>query len=427
MIRYTRFAAPLLAALLAACAPRDDAPAPVEQFGTRAAPIAAVAPARLTPHPSSMPAALREAPSAAGSVVVVRPGETLSGIARRHGIAMNAIVQANDLKPPYGVQVGQKLTLPGSAEPPTAIVASGKPGAERAKPDPRPLAVKAAPVVAPLAEPVSNVTVAAAPRGSVQAVSLSGPEPAKAPTVAGSTLKVEPARPQQIVQARTEALPPPVIPAEIHVLRLPERPRTAGDARVPAVVSSEPQVLKLPASYRAEAEAPPPAAASEQHVLRLPPRLAKLAVEPEPEAAAKSSPKTSLSEPPPRSGRNFLWPVRGKLISSYGPQPGGLRNDGLNIAARHGEKVVAADNGVVAYAGDDLKGFGNLVLIKHAGGFVTTYAHNDKLMVKRGDKVKRGQAIATVGESGSVTQPQVHFQVRQGAHAVDPRPLMERG
>ena len=88
--------------------------------------------------------------------------------------------------------------------------------------------------------------------------------------------------------------------------------------------------------------------------------------------------------------------------------------------------MIAADNGVVAYAGGDLKGFGNLVLIKHAGGFVTTYAHNEKLMVKRGDKVKRGQVIATVGESGAVTRPQVHFQVRQGAHAVDPRPLMER-
>jgi murein DD-endopeptidase MepM/ murein hydrolase activator NlpD len=182
---------------------------------------------------------------------------------------------------------------------------------------------------------------------------------------------------------------------------------------------------------------PRPVVAAEQHFLSPPQTYGKKS-EPEPEVApvptayrampkpTTAEPKATLAEPPPRAGRNFAWPVKGRVISSYGPQPGGLRNDGLNIAASRGDKVIAADNGVVAYAGDDLKGFGNLVLIKHAGGFVTTYAHNDKLMVKRGDKVKRGQMIATVGESGAVTQPQVHFQVRQGAHAVDPRPLMER-
>jgi len=427
MIRHTRFAALSFAALLAACAPRDDAPAPVEQFGTRGAPVAAVAPAKLTPHPSSMPAALRESPSPTGSVVV-RPGETLTGIARRHGIAMSALVRANDLKAPYGIQVGQKLTLPTGPSSATTAIASAKPTAQQAKADTRPLAVKAAPVIAPVAEAVSNVTVASAPRGIVQAVSLSAPEPAKASTTAGTTLKVEPAKAQPVVQAKTETLPPPAAATEIHVLRLPEKYRGGNEKPVPAVAFAEPQPLKVPASLKVEAETLSPA--SEQHVLRLPPRFAKLATESEAEAepavAARSHPKTTLGEPPARSGRSFLWPVRGKLISSYGPQPGGLRNDGLNIAARHGDKVVAADNGIVAYAGDDLKGFGNLVLIKHAGGFVTTYAHNDKLMVKRGDKVKRGQVIATVGESGAVTQPQVHFQVRQGAHAVDPRPLMDR-
>ncbi|MBM3546590.1 MAG: gamma-D-glutamyl-meso-diaminopimelate peptidase [Alphaproteobacteria bacterium] len=334
---------------------------------------------------------------------------------------MNALVQANNLKPPYGVQVGQKLILPGVAAPEIAV-ASAKPVIERSKPDARPLAVKAAPVVAPLAEPISNATVASAPRGSVHAVALSSPEP----TTAGTTLRVEPMKAQALAPAKAEAFKPPVVPAEVH--KAVEKP-------VAAVASSGRQVLKLPANFKAEVSTPAPVPAAaptapspERHVLRLPPGMAKqAAADPESEVATRSmSPRASLGEPPPRSGRSFQWPVRGKLISSYGPQPGGLRNDGLNIAARHGDKVVAADNGVVAYAGDDLKGFGNLVLIKHAGGFVTTYAHNDKLLVKRGDKVKRGQVIATVGESGAVARPQVHFQVRQGAHAVDPRPLMER-
>jgi murein DD-endopeptidase MepM/ murein hydrolase activator NlpD len=424
MIRNIRFAAPLFAALLAACAPRDTPPAPVEQFGTQSAPLAAVTPAKLTPHPSSMPAGLRAASAASGSTVVVSAGETLNGIARKHGVAAAAIIQANNLKPPYGVQTGQKLVLPGASEP-APVVASVKPAS--AKSDLKPLAVKAAPVMAPVAEPISNATVASAPRASVQATALAAPEPMKSPTVAGSTLKVEKA-PAPVVVAKAEALPP-VVPSEAqHVLRLPTRPKA--DTETSAVPPVEPHVLRTPTRPKIETVAATPAVAtSEQHVLRLPAQYAKLTTDAEPDStsAAKSmSPKAVLGEPPPRSGRSFQWPVKGKVLSSYGPKPGGLRNDGLNIAASRGEKVVAADNGVVAYAGDGLKGFGNLVLIKHAGGFVTTYAHNDKLMVKRGDKVRRGQVIATVGESGSVTQPQVHFQVRQGAHAVDPRPLMER-
>jgi murein DD-endopeptidase MepM/ murein hydrolase activator NlpD len=433
MIRITRFAAPFLAALLAACAPRDTPPAPVEQFGSQAAPIAAVTPAsvKMTPHPSSMPAGLREtAAPASGATVTVRAGETLSAIARRHSVPMSAIIQANNLKPPYGVQTGQKLALPTSGEPAPVFVASAKPAPERTKADLKPLAVRAAPVVAPLAEPVSNATVASAPRATVQAAVLSPPEAPKAPTAVGATLKVETVRsqpaPAPIVLAKAEAPAATAVSSEAHVLRLPARYKVEAETPPPASAAPEIHVLRLPKRPAIETVAQPPA--SEQHVLRLPPRFAKLAAETEVEpASAKSlSPKAALGEPPARAGRNFQWPVKGKLISSYGPQPGGLRNDGLNIAASRGEKVMAADNGIVAYAGDDLKGFGNLVLIKHAGGFVTTYAHNDKLMVKRGDKVRRGQVIATVGESGAVTQPQVHFQVRQGAHAVDPRPLMER-
>ncbi len=388
MIRHTRFAVSLsLAALLAACAPRDDAPAPVSLNGPQSAPVAAVTPARLTPHPSSMPSALRAAAptiaaTSAGATVVVQRGETLSAIARRHGVAATAIAQANNLKPPFGVQAGQKLTLPGVAATET-FVAAAKPAPERTKTDYRPLAVRVAPIPPPAAEPVSQATVASSPRSTVQAVALSAPEPAKTPTAVGDTLKAGPAR-VELAKAEPFSQPRPIVSADPHSLRLP-----ASYGKPAASTGAEPEVAPVPTAY-------------------------------------KAMPKPTLGEPPPRAGRSFAWPVKGRVISSYGPQPGGLRNDGLNIAATRGDKVVAADNGVVAYAGGDLKGFGNLVLVKHAGGFVTTYAHNDKLMVQRGDKVKRGQVIATVGESGSVTQPQVHFQVRQGAHAVDPRPLMER-
>src|SRR6185312_13779891 len=125
-------------------------------------------------------------------------------------------------------------------------------------------------------------------------------------------------------------------------------------------------------------------------------------------------------EPAPRASERFLWPVKGKIISNFGPKKGGLNNDGINIAAPEGATVVAADNGVVAYAGNELRGFGNLLLIRHADGWVTAYAHNEKLLVKRGEKVKRGQAIAQIGSTGNVSAPQLHFEIRKGTDPVDP-------
>lgn len=129
---------------------------------------------------------------------------------------------------------------------------------------------------------------------------------------------------------------------------------------------------------------------------------------------------TAVTAPPPTSGKGFLWPVRGRVISGFGGKSKGLQNDGINIQADRGEPVLAVENGVVAYAGNELRGFGNLLLIKHSDGWVTAYAHNDLLMVKRGDKIAKGQNIATVGSTGSVKIPQLHFELRKGKEAVDP-------
>ena len=115
-----------------------------------------------------------------------------------------------------------------------------------------------------------------------------------------------------------------------------------------------------------------------------------------------------------------MWPVKGRLIAGFGPAGKGLNNDGINIGAPLGTQVRAAENGVVAYAGSELKGFGNLLLIRHADGITTAYAHNQKLLINRGDEVKRGQLIATVGKTGNVDSPQLHFEVRVGTQAVDP-------
>lgn len=127
-----------------------------------------------------------------------------------------------------------------------------------------------------------------------------------------------------------------------------------------------------------------------------------------------------IPKPPPRSGRTFAWPVDGRVISRFGGKPGGMRNDGINIATQRGAEVRAAEDGVVAYVGNEIKGFGNMLLLRHADGWMTAYAHNENVLVNLGDRVRRGQVIARVGSSGSVTTPQLHFEVRKGTVAVDP-------
>ncbi len=117
----------------------------------------------------------------------------------------------------------------------------------------------------------------------------------------------------------------------------------------------------------------------------------------------------------------FMWPVRGKVISGFGIIGKGRKNDGINIKAARGTAVKAADKGTVAYAGNELKGFGNLILIKHTDGWITAYAHNQKLLVRKGQKVIKGEKIATVGSTGGVNSPQLHFEVRAGKKAVNPR------
>ncbi len=133
---------------------------------------------------------------------------------------------------------------------------------------------------------------------------------------------------------------------------------------------------------------------------------------------AKTAPRKTVSA---YRKSKFIWPVKGQVVSNFGVVGKGRRNDGINIKAAIGSNVKAADKGVVAYAGNELKGFGNLVLIRHADGYITAYAHNERLYVKKGQKVMRGEKIATVGSTGSVNTPQLHFEVRAGKKAVNPR------
>ncbi len=139
-----------------------------------------------------------------------------------------------------------------------------------------------------------------------------------------------------------------------------------------------------------------------------------------------SNPKKKLPTIAARSSSKFEWPVRGQILSHYGAKSSGLFNDGINIGAAVGKNVVAADNGVVAYAGNEVKGMGNLVIIQHSGGWMTVYAHMDSMVVRRGMRVGVGQKIGTVGKTGKVDVPQLHFEIRKGTKAYNPANYLKK-
>jgi murein DD-endopeptidase MepM/ murein hydrolase activator NlpD len=167
-----------------------------------------------------------------------------------------------------------------------------------------------------------------------------------------------------------------------------------------------------------------------------PPRTAKSTSDVIPLDASPSRPLTTVEPSPPAStpapsptlgissGR-FPWPVHGRLIAGYGLANGQAHNQGINIAAPLGTPVQSIDAGTVAYVGNEAKGYGNLVLVKHTNGWISAYAHLDGITVKKGDTVSAGQVIARVGDTGGVGEPQLHFELRRGSKPVDPREFLE--
>jgi murein DD-endopeptidase MepM/ murein hydrolase activator NlpD len=144
-------------------------------------------------------------------------------------------------------------------------------------------------------------------------------------------------------------------------------------------------------------------------------------------SASNLPPPTSTPVQPALStggAPSFVWPLNGRVISDFGTDSNGARNDGINIAVPLGTPIRAAAAGTISYAGNELRGYGNLILIKHDDGYVTAYAHADRITVQRGDLVTKGQIIAYAGSSGDVTSPQLHFEIRHGVQPVNPRTLL---
>ncbi len=162
----------------------------------------------------------------------------------------------------------------------------------------------------------------------------------------------------------------------------------------------------------------------EGQVLKMPmpeQRIHVANAKPLPKSVQKLKRKAKIAAPKLSGNGAFSIPVKGKVISSYGPKSGGLHNDGINIAAARGASVKVAQNGVVAYVGDAIEGYGKLVLVRHDKGYMTAYAHLDKISVKRGMTLSKGKSLGTVGQTGNVSSPQLHFEIRKGTKALNPK------
>jgi murein DD-endopeptidase MepM/ murein hydrolase activator NlpD len=289
------------------------------------------------------------------------PGDTVYGVAQRFGVPVRTLIETNNLKPPYRLAAGQPLRVP----------------------------VREEHVVQPGESLLAISRVYGVDQSSLARANNLKPPYGLKP---GQRL---------VLPGRIEA----------NLATAPSTTDTPASSNAPAGSMS---VEELPSIGSAPA-APPsvPNAATPAPSEGTAPPLQPNQQQTRPEVAA-------IPEPAPRAGSRFIWPVEGKIVSRFGAKKGGMHNDGINIEAPAGTQVVAGDNGVVAYAGNELRGFGNLLLIRHADGWITAYAHNDKLLVRQGEKVKRGQPIATVGRSGNVSSPQLHFEVRKGTDPVDP-------
>ncbi|MGD0850885.1 peptidoglycan DD-metalloendopeptidase family protein [Bradyrhizobium sp.] len=304
-----------------------------------------------------------------GTTIIVGTSDTLETLSHRYNVSPAAILQANGYKGPRVLSPGQQLIIP------------------------HPVAAVAAPaLVAPVSKPVA--VASAAP--SVHVVNhgdtllsiarrnhVSVPELAKANNI-DPTAKLKLGMKLIVPGAKTAAAVPPAV-----------------------VASAQPAAVAAPPATKLAVVTPDPQQKA---------RLAQAAPTAEDVAAENPVKAADATGALP----TFRWPVRGKVITSYGAKTNGKANDGINLAVPEGTPVKAAEDGVVAYSGNELKGYGNLVLVRHSNGYVTAYAHASELLVKRGDTIKRGQIIAKSGQSGEVGSPQLHFEIRKGSSPVDP-------
>jgi murein DD-endopeptidase MepM/ murein hydrolase activator NlpD len=362
---------------------------------------------------AATPTGLARPPVTTTGSIEVQPGDTLYALAKRHRVSINELMEANGLKSP-NLKPGQKLALPAASGPRKAL--------------PKGTQVASAGAAIPA---TAVVTAPVKPAPVVAPAAPSGPWTGSYTVKAGETLSVI-ARAHRVPVAELQSQNAITEPTKVRpgtVLKVPGPGGAAGVQSVPAVAdggngrvqpitpiaapAAAPTGLPSPRVINAAPEpaAAPAGPAGEPTVAPIVPTAAAPAVAATTTAAAKGK---------------FRWPVKGSVLQPFGKRPDGSQNDGIAIAVPVGTEVHAAGDGTVAYAGSELKGYGNLILVRHDNGFVSAYAHASELLVKRGDAIKRGQVIAKSGQTGAIDQPMLHFELREGTKPVDPLPHLDK-
>ncbi len=344
--------------------------------------------------------------TAGGTVVTLGPGETLSSISRRYGVPVKELARANGISDPSAVGAGARITIPtfgvAGAKAATAAVDEKKAAATEAAT----ASLGGLHTVTPgqtldqLAR-LYNVS----PKEIAAVNHLNATDELKS----GQKIRIPGHGPSSTVAV----LPEPG--------RKPEPPKGEAPADKTASTADAPETT---ASIAPPAD--PTATAATADAAK---EMAAAAAKPQPAAYAPPTDGTSaapvVADAPSANGTSFRWPVRGRIIGSFGSSATGERNDGINLAVPEGTSIKAVEAGTVIYAGNELEGYGQLVLIRHADGWVSAYAHNSQILVKRGDTVRRGQIISRAGTSGSVSAPQLHFELRKGSKPVNPMDYLQ--
>jgi murein DD-endopeptidase MepM/ murein hydrolase activator NlpD len=355
-----------------------------------------------------------------GASVVVAPGDTVDVIARRYGVPAQAVIQANNITNPAVLSPGQRLVIP-------RYVGAGAKLTHAAAP--RTLASAAIPQA-----PASAIGTRVS---ATSASSLSGAAPAQAaaptPSMAGASAQtLLPTSPVHTV-ASGDTLGRVAHKYRVSVRDIaiangiaPQTPLKIGmQLTIPVKVVASTRPGKLPPGAPVVAQTRPTGAPyTNMSAAPAPGKLASS--EPAANVRMASPVETSSEDAGPNvpNGPNgvpaFRWPTRGRIVNNFGAKVNGSSNDGIDLAVPEGTQVRAADDGVVAYAGNELKGYGNLVLVRHSNGFVTAYANASELLVRRNDQVHKGQVILKSGQTGNATAPQLHFEIRKNSAPVDP-------
>lgn len=306
--------------------------------------------------------------------ITVAAGDTLYSLAQRYNTTTETLARMNNLDAPYSLAVGQKLKVPYETE-----------------------SVVAAPIVVP-ARKATTAGVQTTTRVQLQEITVA----------AGDTL---------YSLSRKYSVPV----NDLAVMNNLSAPFTLSVGQKLKVPNLDSAVVRAASSAPSASPTKTVAASSSVGT-----KTATSTPAAKPKEKISSDPNKKLPTIGARSSSKFSWPVRGTILSHYGAKSGGLFNDGINIGASRGTAVKAAENGVVAYAGNEVKGMGNLIIIQHSGGWMTVYAHMDSMNVRRGTRVSVGQKIGTVGATGKVDQPQLHFEIRKGTKAYNPSSYLKK-